>query len=103
MKHTPGPWKASDRETRVIAVKKKGFRPSASYPEYTIAQTFSFCGAGRVGNKFYEEAAANARLIAAAPEMFEFIKYVAETTVADKYAHWKTQCQAMVAKIEGTK
>ena len=60
MKHTPGPWKVSSVEEDVIEGGRAGI--------FYIAQTF----AGLPG----EETQANARLIAAAPELLKVCENV---------------------------
>ena len=69
-KHTPGPWSARDRDEQV-------FVPLRSVD----CERIGFC-VGFVNGHREKEAAANARLIAAAPEMFDAL-LVAEESVGD--------------------
>lgn len=61
-KHTPGPWMLADDKTRVIT--------NESVPDAEIAD----CESGFYCSKNISECEANARLIAAAPEMLEALK-----------------------------
>lgn len=94
LEFTPGPWKSVGHQTNRFHPKMFWTHTVETASGDTILASLE---------AHTDNDAANARLMAASPEMFEFIKYVAETTVPDKYAHWKSQCQAIVAKIEGAK
>lgn len=61
-KHTPGPWNTDNAGYRVLA-KRKGFKPTPEHPVFVVAQCSVYCCGDR------EEQSANARLIAAAPEL----------------------------------
>lgn len=68
-KHTPGPWRLSDESPRII---KKDFRGIGRDSGCLIASTM-----GRDDSGFYasnKEADANARLIAAAPDLLEALE-----------------------------
>ncbi len=91
--HTPGPWERYD-ETVII---------SASCPG-SVGCTFTGGGID------IQEARANARLIAAAPEMYEFIRATSKepcedviSVRADEYCHNCVSCdaRALLAKIDG--
>lgn len=58
-KHTPGPWVVTERDCGDNIF-------TASKPHLRIANTY--------GGMEYEDFAANARLIAMAPTMFEFVE-----------------------------
>lgn len=74
-KHTPGPWKTS-----------RAKRPSDGAYDYAIGadfgdQTLAIAEAfGRVDDDIYPDAEANARLIAAAPDMLEVIKQLLKSS-----------------------
>jgi len=69
-KHTPGPWTFT--KARTIIHISNGVRPIAEVP----------CRADK--RTVYPEAEANARLIAAAPEMLEALKAFAEMPTSDE-------------------
>ena len=97
-KHTPGPWEVTDDGCIYF---KDGF----------IGEAYDF-NPGLYGEK--EEKApmmANARLMAAAPEMYEFIKDLASTPTppgsmpyncyADSLLDAVSDAKGLIAKIEG--
>jgi len=59
-KHTEGPWLIEEDDGSFLVIDQDGMK---------IAGTFGFCAPGREGQE-----AANARLIAKAPEMLEALK-----------------------------
>jgi hypothetical protein len=67
-KHTPGPWRV-DETDRVVADNAKNFLRTREHPEFIVANNVYISGP-RI------ERQANARLIAAAPEMLEALKKV---------------------------
>lgn len=70
-KHTPGPWRVSDQCATII---KRDFRMIGSNEGELIANT-----AGHPNSGFFpsdEEAIANARLIAAAPDLLEALQHI---------------------------
>jgi hypothetical protein len=72
MKHTPGPW---------IAVGTYVEHPNDKKADICTCDT-ALIGQGHLGRS-YEEECANARLIAAAPEMLEALRLIAETEWVD--------------------
>ena len=86
-KHTPGPWRLSSESPRII---KKDYRAIGSDAGFLIASTM-----GRDDSGFYaseQEADANARLIAAAPKMYELL--------AIRAASGDDECRALIAEID---
>lgn len=74
-KHTPGPW--TDKDCKVYAVKP----PLASFGPKRREVGIADCAVWRsiqVRDITVDEAAANARLIAAAPELLAELKSIAE-------------------------
>jgi hypothetical protein len=92
MKHTPGPWSSQDREKQV-------FVPLKSVDCERIGFYVGF-----VNGHLQQEAAANARLIAAAPDLLEALKAlevlfspcVRDSTQAD----WIDRARAAIKKAE---
>lgn len=98
--HTPGPW--------VIAMQAD---PKAGWKGLSVESA-----AGYVANLVMQPGGdnerANARLIAAAPDLLEILKTTAENVrslgpcgalgpVFEPYAAWLTQIEAAIAKAEG--
>ena len=86
MPHTPGPWKM-DRD-RAILGQGHGTRGLHG----AIADVYSWVGT--------EEADANARLIAAAPELLEALKALSDGTTANWTAKLNA-ARAAIAKAQG--
>lgn len=83
-KHTPGPWK--------YTISAKHNRPQISGKD-----GHQICLLWRDG-----EMEANARLIAAAPELLEALKNLANQTVINEYnGHCFTAARKAIAKAEG--
>lgn len=97
MKHTPGPW----RYTREIT--KQGIDKAFIVGERYIAEIFNFCNPHSApqytteNDGFFVEAQANARLIAAAPDMLEALKAVLDNPASPDIAI----VRAAIAKAEG--
>ncbi len=96
MPHTPGPWM-----TKRAAVQTDGAYDFAVVTETTdiIAETF-----GRSGVATYHDAEANARLIAAAPELLAALKAAREFGLDDFKSGEQPiyeQMDAAIAKAEG--
>ncbi len=93
--HTPGPWTSEYREGRAAAqyghhVHSNVYsRPGVSDGRDAIAE---------VRGESDEVARANARLIAAAPEMLKFVELVATF-----FGQESDEARALLAKIEGEK
>ena len=103
MEHTRGPWIADKSSYKghdfeggflgVIRTKGKG-RPTVIY-----AGPFSFQS---LGGRTEEEADANARLIAAAPEMLKLLKWYHKTASKEGRENFHKQIHAVIAKVETT-
>lgn len=83
-KHTPGPWRVGDAGHAVFGAPGSGLYPNAP-----------ICVVKGIANK------ANAALIAAAPEMFEALKKIAQGDGAYGYqaVEYKEIARAALAKI----
>ena len=66
-KHTPGPWIHNPGKRHIIAKKPKPHNPNAEY-YFDIAEVMRI---GTLEVPGHGESGANARLIAAAPDMYE--------------------------------
>lgn len=62
---------------------------------------FTACCCGFVAGNTSEERDANARLVVAAPEMYELLEEYAQIVDADAAADWFQRRQALLDKIEG--
>lgn len=62
---------------------------------------FTACCCGFVAGNTSEERDANARLVVAAPEMYELLEEYAQIADADAAADWFQRRQALLDKIEG--
>lgn len=62
---------------------------------------FTACCCGFVAGDTSEERDANARLVVAAPEMYELLEEYAQIVDADAAADWFQRRQALLDKIEG--
>lgn len=91
--HTPGPWRCD-----VVIDGRADFASSLIQPQYVINRR-------GVGSPIIPrlEAAANARLMAAAPELLDALKRALQQTgCGDDCPHeWHGEAQALVARIEG--
>ena len=92
-KHTPGPWEA-ERSCDMTGAPLRAWWISAK-GDIDIAETS--------GEKWPEEEAANARLIAAAPELYEACKeFVRKCECGEARSHRSyAQMKAALAKAEG--
>lgn len=91
---TPGPWEAIDaRWPGVWAKDRDQTVIIASSDSDATVET-------GVGGYTAEERAANARLIAAAPDMYEALR-MASAYMADSDKHWLSVINAAIAKAEG--
>ena len=88
-KHTPGPWVAVARTNAHIEIEAPG------QPSYS---------AKKVATVSLTNHEANARLIAAAPELLEALKelMVAADRVSAEPVTWLGKARAAIAKAEGT-
>ena len=95
MPHTPGPWVVDDANPELVAQLVEGIY------EYVASTAIgNFCSTERSG----KEEEANARLIAAAPDLLEACKKALEAICAGAEL-WmledvKLHCRAAIAKAE---
>ena len=82
-KFTQGKWEYVMRSIRAIT------------PKETIGVAFIYCSNGQ------EEAEANARLIAAAPEMYELLKALWESSNDAEVGGVKLGAKKLLARIDG--
>lgn len=91
-KHTPGPWDAGERDRGVITVFARGLNVSPAVAHI------------HTGTTDYPEA--DARLIAAGPELLELIREKHDTTLCGCRVNFPGECfycraGALLAKIDG--
>lgn len=90
--HTPGPWEAGPNP-KGICSNEYVVRPAGEFPH---GRWVADCGMGD------EESVANARLIAAAPEMLAALKEIVEAHRTDTIdAFLISRIWALAAKAEG--
>lgn len=109
MKPTPGPWEIDDDSQRIDGIGAvRMYRVTA--PSGDVVAEFSNAGCNWIvyeddgegtGVHYDEQAMANARLIAASPDMFEALEaMLAASDPADEYAA-ETKAKAALAKARG--
>ena len=87
--HTPGPWRVAGRETRNLP-------HSLVAADTLLARVYSKCFGDEV------EETANARLIAAAPELLEVLQEILNDGVhSDVVPHLHRKALAAIAKATG--
>ena len=95
MSHTPGPWKADDKGKAVFIPLR------AHHCEQLGIQV------GFVSWEDDKESLANARLIAAAPDLLEvlqwFMPFIESEQDDERQAPWVEKARAAIAKAEGEK
>ena len=97
-KHTPGPWRVGEYKYKGIEISR-----DYSYP-VRIAIVESWAADPKAAQ---QEAQANARLIAAAPELLEALRDIRDNYDCDEWAHkYGTPCRCCIAaeaiaKVEG--
>ena len=92
--HTPGPWivKAQTALGRYCVQPQQPREGCTNIPPVAFTSHLSVP---------YDEEQANARLIAAAPEMLHFLKMFADETETSKSLKEMEYARALLAKIEG--
>lgn len=105
IKHTPGPWRVSSESPRII---QKDYRAIGSDAGFLIASTMGHDNSGFYASE--QEADANARLIAAAPELLEaltdaVIDFDNWAAHEDNHPHehlvvWVEKARAAIAKAK---
>lgn len=96
-KHTPGPWEAIDSKHGLLVRTE-----SPSKTKYG-ASRYAAIGGFESGDKDqYEEAKANARLIAAAPELFEALKWMIQRADEGGYPDGRCLKEARLAIAKAT-
>lgn len=99
--HTPGPWeirKAKDGSGDIAIVA-----PNAPADQYSRPGILGECYADirRMGENNTAEAEANARLIAAAPELMEALKVIIDDPKSEVPSGLYIAARAAIAKAEG--
>lgn len=102
IKHTPAPWRVSSESPRII---QKDYRAIGSDAGFLIASTMGHDNSGFYASE--QEADANARLIAAAPELLEALEMCTKAMASvlpdfnpyDQAAYDKAR--AAIAKAKG--
>ena len=74
MNHTPGPWAIVDRDDALVIQTE-----SPSKTKYGASRYACLSGFDRHDEKQYAEAKANARLIAAAPDLLEVLQELSDS------------------------
>jgi hypothetical protein len=106
-KHTQGPWTTG--ESGIIVFGKSDYIGGDEIPErVAICESSGLYHTGMYEYNLIKEAQANARLIAAAPEMYEAIKWAVDNLTREDdrlptATEWvvKKKLQAILTKIEG--
>jgi hypothetical protein len=88
-KHTPGPWSYHDKAAYGLAIT------TGSIAAQNIASVQAYVGLT------HDAARANARLIAAAPELLEALKYLASSPHGEQLHDAFDMAQRAIAKAEG--
>ena len=97
IKHTPAPWRVSSESPHII---KKDYRAIGSDAGFLIASTMGNDNSGFYASE--QEADANARLIAAAPELLEALEeLIAATQHLDPCQATVDKARAAIAKAKG--
>lgn len=96
-KHTPGPWELSISERNDGHGTYRNVQESASFGDVVA----SVCVRHKANHTLNEAGSANARLIAAAPELLEALKWTARAL--DKEHPAAIKARAAIAKAEGEK
>ncbi len=94
-KHTPGPWNTLPEEVDKTYIRVRGTRLGCRYKVANVMTPDYVC----VHPREAEETRANARLIAAAPDLLEALKAVVR--VADRKTDEFDAARAAIKKAEG--
>lgn len=100
MKYTPGPWKLLPK-SRYDLCQCKVYNPEGNF---VVAEGFAHIRDGQTYREHWAEAEANARLIAAAPELLECLKQcssVLEDIFKTDSRTYIKAAKELIAKIEG--
>ena len=99
--HTPGPWMAAAAPSSIVgwpvvgrmgrSICNVSWMPKKAYPDVSDADYAAFNA----------ECEANARLIAAAPELLEFAKWVADRGGDNNCMDIFKRARSLIAKAEG--
>ena len=100
--HTPGPWAyESDHTHRQYNIRMLG-HPIGTKDEAKHICTVNNLPPHVLANRDPSTAEANARLIAAAPELLEALEWAVETADTEQYeADWYAAARAAIAKATG--
>jgi len=108
--HTPGPWEATNLDDEeffpsvFIGPELRYFDSSDKFRDsivINVGPTPENVKMGEGGGTTLETARANARLIAAAPEMVAFIESLADKSTIGGYSDILVNARALLARIEG--
>lgn len=106
-KHTPGPWsiwKNSSRKQTAEGLRHMLDVHQGTLDNYGRAIANVISGGPQAKAHDYDDVMANALLIAAAPELLEIVRDMAEYGGAMKYAEWRNLVQradTAIAKATG--
>ncbi len=103
-KHTPGPWYATGKLTRYVEARIDG----------GLIQEVAACGPTKADGGYGPQQEANARLIAAAPDLLEALKELSRSFIGtysddqrsddeinNHREHWERMARAAIAKATG--
>lgn len=96
-KHTPGPWKVMPEEAHRDYIRIRGTQLGCIYK---IANVHVACGGGSAVQKEVDECRANARLIAAAPELLEACRALRSASDAGDFTAAVTRCSELAARLD---
>lgn len=95
-KHTPGPWNVQERESSFRVVDHRALK----FDNSRLCDVQHWSGATRGPDR--DESRANARLMAAAPDLLRWLRFAVKV-LKPVYGHTYQfeQMQAVIAKAEG--
>jgi hypothetical protein len=98
MSHTPGPWKPAEKAAESFLIASP-INPQSSYWECAVISGVRLIAVVRGGTP--EEAIANARMVAAAPDLLEALKGLVEPDRSGRHLEAARQAaRAAIAKAE---